>query len=149
MDAPGITYAFAVPKDTAGPTFEILSRHLQSSVSASLIELFVGELAKDRILILQSITVAADPGAGQTVTEIAIQGITQAGLNFSIARKLPQKVSGQSEDLNWTGAVWIQGGGSGTNSVRVFAAFGSPTNANLVTAGVAGIVIPRGNAGAF
>ena len=149
MRAPGITYAFTSSKDVAGPQFEILSRHDQISASSLILETLITDLPKDKILVLTNVSVAADPGAAQGVVELAIQGVTQAGLNFTIARKLPIGTTGESDELNWDGEVYIQGGGDGATSVRVISVFGTDTNANLSTVGIHGIVIPHGNAGAF
>jgi len=147
--APENTYIFTSPTDVAGPTLGILSRHFQVSASTTLHVFTFSELAKDRILVLNNVTVAADPGATQVVLALAVEGITQAGLNFSIALKRTEEVADQQEALNWSGEVWIQGAGVGNDSLRITALYDVGTNSNAMLLGFAGLVIPHGNASAF
>jgi len=147
--APGITYRFTSPIDTAGPSFEIFSRHLQISTGLVVLEQIFAGLSKDRILVLTNVAVRADPGATQNVIAIQIQGITQAGLNFVIAAFDSLAVADQRETLNWDGAVYIQGGGDDADSVRVFSSYDAGAVANTMTVGLHGIIIPSGNAAAF
>lgn len=149
MRAPGITYQFASPKDVAGPSFEILSRHLQISTGLVVVETLLTDLAKDRILCFNNAAVRADPGAAQNVIAIQIQGVTQTGENFVIASFDAALTADKIEDLNWAGSVYLLGGGPGTTTLRVFSSYNSGAAANTMTVGLHGIVIPRGNAGAF
>lgn len=149
MRFPGIAYSFMRDTDTAGPTALILSRHLQVSSAAVQLEQFFANLPKDRILVLTNVSVASDPGSGQAISEIAIQGLSQGITNFTVARLLPPITTALNRDLNWQGEVYIQGGGPGTNTVRMFTQFDAGANANLMTVGLHGIIIPRGNMGGF
>jgi len=147
--APDITYRFASPSDTAGLTLEILSRQFQLSAGQTLIEFFVNDIPKDRVLILQNYSLSADPGGGLIAIEVGIQGITQAGLNFPIAFISPPQAANQILNLNGEPSVWIQGAGVGNNTLRMFALFSASTSANQLTVGINGLIIPHGNVGAF
>ena len=150
MRFPGIAYSFMRGTDTSGPTALILSRHLQISGGGSVIlELFFTELAKDRVLVLTNVAVSAEPGASQKVRVVKIQAFSQGIENFNVAQFQPGEVADLDESLNWQGEVYIQGGGPGTNTVRVFAEFSGFANANALTVGLHGIIIPRGNLGGF
>jgi len=149
MRFPGIAYSFMRGTDVAGPTALIVSRAFSVSTSAALLEFFFSELDKDRVLVLTNVSVVARPGTGQNVVEIAVQGVSQGELIFDISREEPRLSNDQETTLNWDGEVYIQGGGDSTDTVRVFVLFNSPTNANTMTVGLHGIVIPRGNLGGF
>ena len=149
MRAPEITYQYTSQVDVAGPSFEVLNHTEQSSVGAILIEFFLGGISRDRMLILTNFTANCEPGATQAVTEIAVQGITGTGTNFNIAALRPLAVADQKETLNWSGSVNIMGALEGANSIRVLGVFDAAVNANFVNFAISGIVVPRGNAGAF
>lgn len=145
---PGIAYSFARPTDTSGPTALILSRHLQLSAGQALIELLFTDLAKDRVLVLTNATIQAIPGATQTVLQMKLQAFSQGVENVNIEQ---QNFTGAdiNRQLNWQGEFYIQGGGPGTSTVRTFGFFDAFAAANVVTVGIHGIIIPRGNLGGF
>jgi len=149
MRAPNIAYAFTSPKDTAGPTLEHVNRTLQVSSSDDPQELFDLEVPKDRIFIVSNILVECNPGGGQNVITVLAEGRTQTQFFFGIAGKRGVFVADESVTLNWSGEVWIAGGGQGTTTLRFFCDFNSGVNSNFLRASYSGIVIPRGNAGAF
>lgn len=149
MRVPEITYGFASPTDTAGVTFEILSRQFSTSGAANPVLFLLSSFPKDRILVITNIAFAAHPGATQNVEELKIQGVTQAGLIFDIATDVLIHAADEEVSLNWDGEVYIQGGGDGRDSLRVSALFNSGAVANTATIGWQGIIIPHGNAGAF
>ena len=149
MRAPGLTYAFTAPTDTAGPTLEIVNRTLQLSAGTVDIELLDLEVPKDRIFILSNVTIDSNPGAGQFTETIRIELRTQTGFLFGVAnREFVQTVQDQA-DLNWSGEVWVPGGGQGTTTIRMFCRFSANANANFLRGEYSGFIIPRGNAGAF
>jgi hypothetical protein len=150
MRFPGIAYSFMRPTDTAGPTALILSRHQSiSGGGLSLIEFFFRDLSKDRILVLTNVALKAAPGLAQFVLDLKIEGVSQGELNFEIMQRTPLRTIDQDEDLNWQGEVYIQGGGPGTDTLRIFASFNSAVAANTAVVGFHGIIIPRGNMGGF
>lgn len=149
MLVPDIAYRFVAPTDTAGPSFEILSRQQSLSGGPILTVLTVSDIPKDRILVLSNVELIGEPGATQNVEEMKIQGVTQAGLIFDIDADVRSGSADDSRDIGWHGQVWIQGGGDGNDTVRTTVLFNSVTNANTVTVGIHGIIVPHGNAGAF
>lgn len=149
MRAPGITYQFVREKDTAGPSFEVANRTLQESGSNNPIELVFNDLAKDKILVLTNVTVDANPGATQFVTDLLINGRTGTGTEFGIARATPVFNADESHSLNWSGSVYIIGNQAGEDSLRFRAFFNANANANAFTVSWSGIIIPRGNAALF
>lgn len=149
MRAPSPTYVFTSPTDVAGPTFEPLSRAFQTGGAFLLIEHLLSDVPKDRVLVFTNATVQALPGATQAVTEIKIQIVTQTGLVVDIATDSGPQTADLIRDLNWEGSVYVAGGGDGARTLRIIASFDANANANTATAGIHGIIIPRGNIGAF
>lgn len=149
MLAPDIAYAFRQPKDISGPTMEVLCRHLDSAASATVIDLLITDLPKDRMLILGNVTMRGSPGATQHVASLQIIGITAAGLEFDIARLTPVLTADLIQTLNWQGGIYLMGGGLDTTTIRVRGVFNSGTNSNSVRTGIHGIVVPRANVSPF
>jgi len=149
MRFPGIAYSFMRDTDVAGPTALILSRHFSVSSSLALLEFLFTDLPKDRVLVLTNVAVAGLPGASQGVREVGIQGISQGEENFTIAHDYLPGTNDLRAMINWQGEVYIQGGGPGTTTVRLLTFFTDLTNANTMTIGIHGIIIPRGNLGGF
>ena len=145
MRAPGITYAFTSPTDTAGPTLDVVNRHFQQSSADALIQFIIRDVPKDRIFILQNFSLLAAPGTGQGIFEMKIQGITRAGLNFTIATASPDPAATASFSLNGNPDVWIHGGGKGKDTLRVFGFFNGAVFANNFTVGISALIIPNGN----
>jgi len=135
--------------DVSGPTALILSRNFQLSTGAQLVEFLFQDLPKDRVLVLTNVGMVATPGAAQNVLELVIQGVSQGVENFNILREEPRVGVAVNAAANWQGEVYIQGGGPGTDTVRIFGFFDAAANANTITIGMHGIVIPRGNLGGF
>ena len=149
MRTPEITYSYASPVDTAGLTFEILTRQLSVSQGTNPIVFSLDGIPKGRILVITNIALAAHPGATQNIVEMKIQGVTQDGMIFNIATDVFVHAANEEHSLNWDGAIYIQGGGEDRDSLRATALFNAGANANTATIGWHGIVIPHGNAGAF
>jgi len=147
--APEITYRYIYPKDIAGPTFEIMTRANTLSSSSTALNDDVLGIPKDRTLVLTNIAVQANPGAGFSVGDIQIVGFTAAGLVFVISWQEFTAVADLEQSHNWQGEVYLQGRGIGQPIVRIHSAYSSGAAANVQTFGLHGIVIPRGNAGAF
>jgi len=146
---PQLTYQFTVPTDVAGQTLQFLNKVDQRSGGAALDEFFLIDVPKDKILILTNATLAAVPGATQSVSDMSIQGVSGTGEIFDIARRLGEVVADEDRTLNWSGELWIAGAGAGNASLRFFNLFSAVANANLSRVGFSGFIIPRGNAGAF
>lgn len=135
--------------DVSGPTALILSRHFQLSAGATLLEFFFSDLPKDRVLVLSNVSLLAAPGATQAGRAMSIQAFSQGVENFNIDQRIPLFVADINQVLNWQGEVYIQGGGPGTDTLRIFTVFSAGANANAITVGVHGMIIPRGNLGGF
>jgi len=150
MDAPDLTYRFQGHRDTAGPTFEILSRTLDTgAVTLASPSLTITGIPQDRILVLTNVVVEAIPGAAQNIIQFGAQITTPAGATLNIALKDSAVAAPLADSLSWQGAVYVQGSGVGNNTVRFFAVFNAGVAGNRLIASACGTVIPRGNAAAF
>jgi len=149
VQAPDITYQFAQAKDTAGPSFEVLSRQQSLSASANLIEILFTDLPKDRVLVLTNVSMNNNPGTTQFQLEIRAQAGTQGGALVDIVSDVVNKGASIQAGLNWQGVFYIMGLGIGETALRLFASYNSGAVANTLDVNFHGIVIPRGNAGAF
>lgn len=148
MRAPNIAYQFTSPTDTAGPSFEIFNHHERISTGVTLMEFLVGGIAKDRVLVLSNACAFGQPDPVQFIRSIELQYITQAGLNVLFASDFVEEAAGIDKSLNWSGEIWIQGGNE-ANFLRVLIAFNTNALSNTGQVGFSGIIVPRGNAGAF
>jgi len=150
MRFPGIAYSFMRGTDVSGPTALILSRHFQfSGGGLTVIEFFFSDLAKDRVLVLTNVDVESDPGNTQHVIRMKLQALAQGEENFTIKALNFVPAADEIKNLEWQGEIYIQGGGPGKDTVRVFTQFNTAVNANSMTVGLHGIIIPRGNLGGF
>jgi len=147
--APGITYRFRSPKDTSGPTFEVVTRTLSSSASALAITHDVFELAKDKMLVLSNVTMVANPNAGNGVVNMVLSVFTAAQQRVQIMNIEFPATADAEETLNWQGEVYVLGGGRDTVALRFYFEFDDALAANQVVANWCGVVVPRGNASAF
>jgi len=149
MRPPPLTYIFTTPVDTAGATIEVVNRTVQISTSNQQLELLELTVPKDKIFILSNATLDCNPGAAQFTQELRIEGRTQTGFFFGIANQEFDPTVQDQASLNWSGEVWIHGGGQETTTLRFFARFDAGVAANFLRAEYSGFVIPRGNAGIF
>ena len=149
MLTPDLTYSFRMPKDTSGPTFEVLTRASSQAATNATLTFTMNDMAKDKMFVLSNITCVASPGATQAPLGIVVTGSTQAGLAFEIVRINALAVADQNMNLNWQGQVFLMGGGPGTLCVSVVASFDAGVASNSLTLGIHGVVIPRANAAAF
>lgn len=150
MRAPQQAYHFAVPKDVASPTFELVNRKVDAELGAasSSMEL-LNDLAKDRSLIITNASVRAIPDPLNLVTQIVIIATSGPGADFVIARAMPTVAVDVPVVLNWVGELYTLGGGEGTTSIRALIFFDGAGAANTGDANFSGIVIPRGNIANF
>ena len=149
MRPPPLTYIFTTPVDTAGATIEVVNRTVQTSTSNQQLELLELEIPKDKIFILSNVTMDSNAGAAQITQEMRVEGRTQTGFFFGIANEELTAAAVNQASLNWSGEIWIHGGGQGTTTLRFFARFDLGVAANFLRAEYSGFVIPRGNAGIF
>lgn len=149
MDAPDSTYRYAYPKDIAGQTFETLSRAVSNTATAAVRTFTFVDLSKDKVLVLTNVSVDGDPGAGQNVVSLRVEGFTAALLGFTIAVVIPPGTADVTEELNWQGAVYLPGGGDGTTQVQIAVVFNAGIASNALRASLHGIIIPRGNVAQF
>lgn len=149
MRAPNQAFQFVSNKDVAGQTFEIISRTFGLADTDAGAEFIIDGIPKDKILVLTNVSMQARPGAGQHIVDMAVQGITAAGLIFDIATERPLIDADQSRSLNWQGEVYIIGTGSGNRTVRLVWTYDAGVASNASNAGVHGIVVPRGNSASF
>lgn len=145
MRAPNITYAFTNSKDTSGPTFEPLLFTRQISSGSANPIFVVSGLPKDRVFVLANATLTGAPGATQNLKELSLQIVTHTGVIMNIATDIEAKAADVDGSLNWTGEIYVLGGGAGTDFFRANALYNSGVNANTTNLAIQGIVIPRGN----
>lgn len=149
MRAPEICWHFAQPKDTAGPTFEVLAREFDLTGLLLSISLALVGIPKDKILVLTNGSIMCNPGAAQTVTLMELSGFSAAGLRVEIAQQRPEAVVAQDRTLNWAGEVYLMGRGDGEATVRMSGTFDANANNNTLEGFLYGVVVPRGNAAPF
>jgi len=149
MRPPPLTYIFTTPVDTAGTTLEVVNRTVQISTSNQTLELEELTVPKDKIFILSNVTMDSNPGAAQFTQDMRVEGRTQSGFLFGIANEEFDPAVQDQASLNWSGEVWIHGGGQETFTLRFFTRFSAGANANFMRAEYSGFVIPRGNVGVF
>jgi len=147
--APDITYRYAYPKDVASNTLEVLVRRFDTTDTATTVFGRFANLSKDKILIITNISGQGLPGLTNSVTDISFTGFTAAGQNFAIAELRPVLVADLTHAHDWSGEVWIPGGGEGSIQLELSAAFDAGVAANRAIFGICGLIIPRGNVAQF
>jgi len=148
LGVPEICYRFIYPKDTAGPTFEIMTRDVDNAATSATVTISITGVPKDRVLVLQNVNMFADPGAGQAVVQQILSGFTPAGLQFTIARTAKAAIADLNDNLNWQGAVYLPGLGDGV-ILSALTVYDAGVASNALTFSMQGVVIPRGNSAAF
>ena len=149
MRAPGITYAYTSRKDTAGPSFEVFNRTEQISSGSTGHVLSLEGIAIDRMLCLTNVSLVGRPGSTQFVNGVTIQVVTQDGVIVAVASDPFDHAPNEEVALNWSGSVYVLGGGQGNSTLRSSVFYNLGTNANTTQINWSGIIVPRGNAGAF
>jgi len=149
MRAPDITYRYIYPKDTAGPTFELVSRDLQEAASANNIDIRFAGIPKDKVLVLSNVAMNAVPGGALVVTNMQLSAFTQQGQEFIIAETNPDTSAVRLANINWQGAIYIPGRAADADNVRFLVFFDAGTSSNALRVGLHGVVIPRGNVSSF
>jgi len=147
--APGITYRFIRQIDTAGPTFELVSRDLNAAASATEVTTTLTGVPKNKILVLSNVSVIALPGATFSCIAIQLAGFTGAGARLLIQQERFAVDADETKTLNWQGEIWLPGRGGTDISVEVEGTFTSGAASNSIFIGLFGIIIPRGNASQF
>jgi len=89
------------------------------------------------------------PGGSQTVDTMFAQIRTQTGVLMNVHRLDIPSGSSTAFSTDWQGECWNQGSVAGLTSMRFVGVFSASSNANLFSVAYGGIIIPRGNAGAF
>lgn len=149
MLTPEITYRYTLPKDVAGPTFEIFHQTENTTAAAAQIFRRASGIPKDRILIVSNIILHADPGATQACIELSARAFTQAGIAFQVDQLDFAVVADLNHNLSWQGELWLPGRGGVANMLEFRATFDAGVNANVLETCLQGVLIPRGNVGAF
>lgn len=149
MIAPDIAYRYTMPIDVASPTIELMSRGGSATGAATSVTAEVNGVPQDRILIVTTLGVKLNPGATQEVLECQIFGTTGAGANFVFSWTTYPETADKNESARFSGEIWIQGQGVDVTSLSILGVFSAGVNANSVSFGMQGIVIPRGNTAAF
>jgi len=149
MLAPDLSYRFLYPKDIAGPTFELCARSANDSATNATVTSNYTFLPKDKMLCVSSMSLQADPGATQAVTDIRISFFTATGFEFNVVRRITPGTADLIEAFHWEGQVYILGRSPAAVNVRVQVIFDAGVNSNNVTSSVFGIVVPRGNVALF
>jgi len=149
MRAPGITYRYSYPRDTAGQTFQPLYRHISDSDTATLVTASFAGIPRDKVLVITNVCVECDPGAGQSCTNIVLRAHAPAGIAFNIAMNFFAAAADESRSLNWDGEIFLVGNARDQINVRAFGIFSSGVAANLTTMSLYGVVIPLANVGPF
>jgi len=149
MRAPEIAYRYLRAIDTAGPTFEMVSRDLNNAGSATEVTVTLTGVPKNKILVLSNISAIALPGATFSVVALQLAGFTGAGARLLIQQERFPADADETKTLNWQGEIWLPGRGTGEISVEVEGTFSSGAASNSIFIGLFGVIIPRGNASAF
>lgn len=95
-----------------------------------------------RVLILESASVEADPGAAHACTRIRIVATTPVvNLDFVIAQATFAVTANLTQSLNWSGSLLIPPGWS----VRMLGVFDAAVAANQIQGYSLGMLLPVGN----
>lgn len=149
MRSPELTYQFNTELDTSGPTLQLVHRSLTLTSASVLLQLNLAGIPKESIFILSSASIAALPGAAQTVVALSILGTTPALNLFNIKNAFFPVLAVEPRTLDFSGEIMIHGSGGILNSVSLLATFNAGVAANQVRMAIAGYVIPRGNVAIF
>ncbi len=149
MRAPEISYRYLRDIDTAGPTFEMVSRELSGAATSVTVAVTLMGIPKNKILVLANVTALAQPGATQACTHIQLAGFTAAGQRLLIMQERFVVAADVEQTLNWSGEVWLPGRGPDAITVEIEAVFDAGVASNTNFSGLYGIISPRGNASAF
>ena len=155
MHPPDVTYAYQFPKDTSGPTIEIVHRggndEDQQAASTLLIGATLANLPTDKVFILSAACLVGTPGAGQVLNRLRGVGTRPDLTTFDVisARFNPVLPAATAGTFMWRGTVWIAGGGPGTTQFQLSANFDAGGVNNTFRSWFTGFVVPRANAALF
>jgi len=146
---PEIVYRLARDPASSGPLMELFSRRAITTASSASISVSINGPAKDKILVVTNISLDINPGALQQITRAVISGRTPGGVIWLLHSEGFTEVDDFRTGMNWTGEVMIGGGGVDRSILIIDSVFDGGANANAVTVGVFGYIIPRGNIAPF
>jgi len=149
MRVPELVYRFLYPKDVAGPTFELCPRTTTTAATSNVILVAFPGPSMDRVLCLTNIFIRADPGATQAAIQLLAFLTTPGGLDVNIAGINPDVSADTIQTLNWSGEIYIGGGGSDSTILTMSGVFDAGVASNSVSASFFGVVIPRGTIAPF
>ena len=105
--------------------------------------------AKDKVLIVTNVSVDLDPGALQQIVRCVLSGRTPGGVIWGIHQEGFTEVDAFRTGMNWQGEVAIGGGGVDRSILIIDSVWDGGANANALTVGVFGYIVPRGNVAPF
>ena len=135
MRLPNLLYNFAQLKDITGGLNLLVTREVTLTDTSTLLEISLIEIPADKVLILTTMAAIGLPGAGQAVTTIQFftNQMAPPSIEFSWS-------SGDAVN-NWSGEIWVAPG----DQVGAICQFDAGANANTVTCGIHGFMVPRAN----
>jgi len=146
---PDIAYRFNTPIDTSGPTAQTFIRALSNAAQLVSVQVAIGEIPVDKILVLTNAVILALPGATQSCLAARISGFTGAGMEFHIRDDRFLVDADENRSMNWQGEVYIHGRRVGATNLIFEGIFDAADNSNEIFIDVCGVVIPRGNMSLF
>lgn len=149
MRFPELTYLLARDPASSGPLLELFSARATNSASSASVSVSFNGPAKDKVLIVTNISIDLNAGTVQQILRCVISGRTPGGVIWGIHQEGFTEVDAFRTGMNWQGEVAIGGGGVDRSIIIVDSVFDGGANANALTAGVFGYIIPRGNIAPF
>lgn len=99
-------------------------------------------IPNDKVMIVNNLVLAADPGAAQACIALQLSLLVPTALSFiPIARTTFAAVLNENQALNWSGSLVAPPG----YAVNMLGTFDAGVAANQITGTVVGILIPVGN----
>lgn len=149
MRLPEIAYRFSIPPGQAGPTFELCPRLLNVSGTAAVITANVDGIPKDQVLCLTNLQATFIPGATEAIDRGGFFGTSPSGVVFNIHNEMFAGTADAREEMNWSGEIYIGGGGRDATIVSCVATFDAAVAVGSNIFSIFGVVIPRGNIAPF
>lgn len=135
MRIPNLLYNFGQLKDLTGGLNLLVTREVTKTVAATLVEISLIEVPADKVLILTAMAAIGLPGAAQAVTTMQFFSNQMAPPSVEFSWSSGVAV------MNWSGELWVAPG----DQVGAIAQFDAGANANTITCGIHGFMIPRAN----
>jgi len=146
---PELLFRLARAPASSGPLIELFSVRASSAGAAASHSAPLTGVAKDKVIILQNLSVDMSPGATQAFVRVVFSGRTPAGAIFTIAQRGFTAVADLRSGFDWSGEVAIGGGGVTFASILIDVVFDAGVASNAITSNAFGYVIPRGNIAPF